>query len=73
MRVNWRPQQYLSAITYVHKLQGLPDPTKTFIIQKLLTAVHRSKNVGKELVLANKSFFRNFNSIRRFCFARKPV
>ena len=31
------------------------------------------KNLGKELVLTNKSFFRNFNSIRGLRFARKPV
>ena len=26
---------YLSAISYVHKLRGLHDPTKSFLIQKL--------------------------------------
>ncbi|CAH3131895.1 unnamed protein product [Pocillopora meandrina] len=30
---------YLSAISYVHKLKGLRDPTKSFLIQKLLTAL----------------------------------
>ena len=40
---------YLSAISYVHKLQGLPDPTKTFVIQKLLTAVNRSRSVDIRL------------------------
>lgn len=32
---------YLSAIAYVHKVQGLYDPTKAFLIQKLLVAVGR--------------------------------
>lgn len=34
---------YLSAISYVHKMKGLPDPTKAFLIQKLLTALSRPK------------------------------
>ena len=34
---------YLSAISYVHKMKVLRDPTKTFLIQKLLTAVGRER------------------------------
>ena len=34
---------YVSAISYVHKLRGLADPTKSFLISKLLTA-HRRAN-----------------------------
>ena len=34
---------YLPAISYVHKLRGVSVPTKTFVIQKLLTAVYRSR------------------------------
>ena len=34
---------YLSAISYVHKLKGLRDPTKSFLIQKLLTALSRQR------------------------------
>lgn len=34
---------YISAISYVHKLRGLTDPTKSFLISKLLTA-HRRAN-----------------------------
>ena len=32
---------YLSGISYVHKLQGQADPTKSFLMQKLLTALSR--------------------------------
>ena len=39
----------LFAISYVHKLQVLPDPTKTFVIQKLLTAVNRSRSADIRL------------------------
>lgn len=34
-------KSYLSAISYVHKLKGLRDPTQAFLINKLLTAVSR--------------------------------
>ena len=35
---------YLSAIGYVHKIRDLPDPTKSFLIHKLLTAVKRQRS-----------------------------
>ena len=34
-------KSYLSAIGYVHKLKGLRDPTRAFIIDKLFTALGR--------------------------------
>ena len=34
---------YLSAISYVHKIKGYIDPTKSFLIHKLLTAVSRQR------------------------------
>ena len=34
---------YLAAISYVHKLRGFRDPTKSFLIQKLLTALSRQR------------------------------
>ena len=40
---------YLSVISYVHKLQGHPDPTKSFLIQKLLTALSRRHPVDIRL------------------------
>ena len=40
---------YLSAISYVHKLRGLHDPTKSFLIQKLLTALSRRQPVDIRL------------------------
>ena len=32
---------YLSEISYVHKIKGLQDPTKSFLILKILTALGR--------------------------------
>ena len=46
--VNWLFQRftsYLLAICYVHKLRGLHDPTKSFLILKLLTALSRRQPV----------------------------
>ena len=40
---------YLSAISYVHKLRGLHDPTKSLLIQKLLTALSRRQPVDIRL------------------------
>ena len=34
---------HLSAISYAHKLGGFCDPTKSFLIQKLLTALSRQR------------------------------
>ena len=34
---------YVSAIGYVHRLRGIGDPTKSFLIQKLLTATSRNR------------------------------
>ena len=36
-------KSYLSAISYVHKLKGLHDPTKSFLVEKLLTALSRQQ------------------------------
>lgn len=40
---------YLSAISYVHKMKELPDPTKTFLIQKLLTVVSKQRSPDTRL------------------------
>ena len=40
---------YVSALSYVHKLSNLPDPSKNFLVQKLLTAhdrLHSAPDVG---------------------------
>ena len=34
---------YVSAISCVHRLRGIGDPTKSFLIQKLLTATSRNR------------------------------
>ena len=40
---------YLSAISYVHKMKGLRDPTKAFLIQKLLIAVSKQRSPDTRL------------------------
>ena len=40
---------YLSAIGYLHKLKGFTDPTKTFLIHKLLTALNRQRTFDVRL------------------------
>ena len=40
---------YLSAISYVHKLRGFRDPTKSFLIQKLLKASSRQRTADVRL------------------------
>ena len=54
----------LSAISYVHKLQGLPDPTKTFVIQKLLTAVNRSRSVDIRLPITRSILHQMLGSLQ---------
>lgn len=43
---------YLSAIAYVHKVKGLFDPTKSFLIEKLLVAVGRRTQADTRLPLS---------------------
>ena len=40
---------HLSAISYAHKLGGFCDPTKSFLIQKLLTALSRQRHADIRL------------------------
>ena len=43
---------YLSAIGYVHKLRSFQDPTKTFVIQKLMKAVGRERAADLRLPIS---------------------
>ena len=46
--VSFTISTYVSALSYVHKLGSFPDPTKNFLVQKLLTAnskLHSSPDV----------------------------
>lgn len=44
-------KSYLSAISYVHKLIGLRDPTQAFLINKLLTALSRQGSCDIRLTI----------------------
>ena len=43
---------YLSVIGFVHKMRGLHDPAKAFIIQKLLTSLSRRKSCDVRLPIS---------------------
>ena len=45
-------KSYLSAISYVHKLKGLRDPTQAFLINKLLTALSRQGSCDIRLTIS---------------------
>ena len=45
---------YLSAISYVHKIRGLVNPTDSFLISKLLHGLRRNKQADKRLPLTIK-------------------
>lgn len=42
---------YLSTISYVHKIKGFLDPTKSFVIQTLLTALSRQRPTNIRLLV----------------------
>ena len=43
---------YLSAIGYIHKMKGLHDPAKAFLIQELLTSLSRQKSCDVRLPIS---------------------
>ena len=55
---------YLSAISYVHKLKDLPDPTKTFLIQKLLIAVGKQRSPDTRLPITKPVLFQLVRSLQ---------
>ena len=68
---------YLSAIGFVHKMRGLHDPVKTFIIQKLLTSISRQRScdvrlpISKPILhdLVNSLEDTNFSAAQRILFS----
>ncbi|XP_078354820.1 uncharacterized protein LOC144639381 [Oculina patagonica] len=56
---------YLSAIGYVHKMKGLRDPTKAFLIQKLLTSLSRRKSSDVRLPISKPILHDLVNSLQR--------
>ena len=55
---------YMSAISYVHKLKGYRDPTKTFLIHKLLTALSRQRSVDLRLPITRPVLHELVKSLR---------
>ena len=55
---------YLSAISYVHKIKGYRDPTKTFLIQKLLTALSRQRSADLRLPITRPVLHELVKSLR---------
>lgn len=54
----------MSAISYVHKLKGYRDPTKTFLIHKLLTALSRQRSVDLRLPITRPVLHELVKSLR---------
>ena len=55
---------YLSAISYVHKMKGLRDPTKAFLIQKLLIAVSKQRSPDTRLPITKPVLFQLVRSLQ---------
>ena len=55
---------YLSAIAYVHKIKGYCDPTKSFLIQKLLTAFSRNRSADLRLPITRPVLHELITSLR---------
>ena len=48
---------YLSAISYVHKMKGLRDPTKAFLIQNLLITVGKPRSPDTRIPITKPVLF----------------
>lgn len=55
---------YLSAIGYVHKIKGYTDPTKSFLIHKLLTALSRRRLADLRLPITRPVLHELIRSLR---------
>ena len=55
---------YLSAIGYVHKIKGCTDPTKSFLIHKLLTALSRRRLADLRLPITRPVLHELIRSLR---------
>ena len=55
---------YLSAISYVHKMRGFCDPTKTFLIHKLLIAVGKERSPDTRLPITKPVLFQIVRSLQ---------
>ena len=55
---------YLSAISYVHKIKGYSDPTKSFLIHKLSTALSRQRLADLRLPITRPVLHELVKSLR---------
>ena len=55
---------YLSAISYVHKLKGFIDPTKSFVVEKLSTALRRQQPSDIRLPITRPTLHELVRSLR---------
>jgi len=55
---------YMSALGYVHKMRGLTDPTKSFLIQKLLTAIGRNRKADIRLPISRPVLYELVRSLK---------
>lgn len=57
-------KSHLSAIAYVHKMKGFPDPTKTFVIEKLLVAIGRRSRADIRLPISRSLLYQLVNALK---------
>ena len=55
---------YLSAISYVHKIKGYSDPTKSFLIHRLSTALSRQRLADLRLPITRPVLHELIKSLR---------
>lgn len=54
---------YVSALGYVHKIKGLPDPSKSFLIRKLFAALGRHKPCDLRLPITRQVLHELVNAL----------
>ena len=60
---------YLSATSYVHKIKGYIDPTKSFLVHKLLTAVSRQRLADLRLPITRPVLHELIKSLQHTTFS----
>ena len=54
---------YVSAISFIHRINQWPDPTNSFLIGKLLQFIHRHKNVDSRLPITTSILDKLVNAL----------
>lgn len=55
---------YVSAIGFIHKINHLPDPTDSFLVQKVLHSIHKNKDTDTRLPITSTKLIQLVNAIK---------